>query len=397
MKRARIGVLLVVAAYTIQAAWYALLMVSYVSSRGVLEGADFVFYYAAGRVAREYGLVAVYNLDLEAEAQVAVTGRPPGSQQVFLPNHPPFLYPVMMLLSGLEYRPAYLCFAAILLLLVVPGLLVLRRTLMSLGWSRAQARLLLAGILFFEPFFISILKGQDSALLLLGGLLWLAGFLDSDDRLAGLGLALTLVRPQVALVLALPFLFRRRKILAWFCLGAAALGLYSYLQVGWGGAVDYYHLLTLSAAGQGYGIAEAAMFNLVGALLRLVPGLDPQAVHAIGWGVYAASLLGLCLLWGFSKQVQLWHLALAVTLSLFAAPHLHYHDLALLAVPLVGLAAAGVAAGRLPVRRAALLPLLASIVLLFAGFWAPVRFSVPYIVMLALPLATWRWGHVATA
>jgi hypothetical protein len=241
------------------------------------------------------------------------------------------------------------------------------------------------------------LKGQDSALLLLGGLLWLAGFLDSDDRLAGLGLALTLVRPQVALVLALPFLFRRRKILAWFCLGAAALGLYSYLQVGWGGAVDYYHLLTLSAAGQGYGIAEAAMFNLVGALLRLVPGLDPQAVHAIGWGVYAASLLGLCLLWGFSKQVQLWHLALAVTLSLFAAPHLHYHDLALLAVPLVGLAAAGVAAGRLPVRRAALLPLLASIVLLFAGFWAPVRFSVPYIVMLALPLATWRWGHVATA
>lgn len=394
MKRVRPGLLLLVAAFAIQVAWYGVLMASYVQAEGKLEGADFLFYYAVGSVARDQGLDAVYDLDLETVAQAEVTGKPIGSQQIFLPNHPPFLHPFVMLLAGLDYRPAYLCFAVFLGLLAVAGLLVLKRALEQNGWSGPQAWVTLAGVLLFEPLFMSILKGQDSALLLLGGLLWFSGFMRNDNRLSGLGLALTLIRPQVALVLALPFLFRRRKVFGWFCLGATALGFYSFLQVGWAGTVDYFHILALSAAGQGYGMNEAAMFNLVGLLLRLVPGLDPETVHAIGWGFFAVSLFGLCALWGLSKEVKPWHLALAVTLSLFAAPHLHYHDLALLAVPLVGVGLAGVTAGRLTVTRAAVLPILVSIILLFAEFCDPARFTVPYLLMAGLPLATRSLAHV---
>jgi len=396
MKRVRVGLLLIIAAFVIQSTWYGLLMLSYVSSDGKLEGADFLFYYAVGRVAREHGLDEVYDLELQTSAQSAVTGLPVGSSQIFLPNHPPFLYPLVMLLSGLGYRTAYLCFAICLILLVVPGLLVLGWSLRSLGWGKTQAGLLFAAALFFEPLFISVLKGQDSALLLLGGLLWYSGFLRDDDRLSGLGLSLTLIRPQIALLLAVPFLFRRRKLFGWFFLGAASLGIFSLLQVGWDGVVDYYHILVLSAAGSGYGMSETAMFNLVGLLLRLAPGLDLGTVHAIGWGVYAAVLLGLCALWGFSKHVKPWHLVLAVTLSLFAAPHLHYHDLALLIVPLVCVGVAGVSTGRFPVMWAAALPLLTSVVLLFAEFWDPARFTIPYLLMLTLPLVAWSWRHVET-
>ncbi|MDP2991623.1 MAG: hypothetical protein Q8O57_13765, partial [Kiritimatiellota bacterium] len=90
-----------------------------------------------------------------------------------------------------------------------------------------------------------------------------------------------------------------------------------------------------------------------------------------------------------SKSIGYRHIALALTLSLFAAPHLHYHDLALLAVPIVGLGIVGVAAGRLTAPRAAALSMAASVLLLFSEFWDPARFTVPYLLMAVLPALTW--------
>lgn len=391
MKRVRPGLLLALLAVSLQAGWYAALMTAYVQTPGTLEGADFLTYYSVGRVASEHGLARVYDLDLAAATQAETAGVLPGSQDVLPPNHPPFLYPFLALLARLPYRGAYLGYALLLYLLAAVSLPVLGRALKQSGWPRTAIWLAGAGILLFEPFFMSVLKGQDSALLLLGGLLWLSGFLRGDDRLSGLGLSLTLIRPQIALPLALPFLFRRRRVFGWFLLGAAVLGLYSFLQVGWDGAMDYLHILTLSAGGEGYGMEEAAMFNFVGLLRRLAPGLDPETVRAIGWGLYAAALFGLCAWWGFSKEIRLRNLALAVSLTLFTVPHLHYHDLTLLVVPLLGAAAAGVAAGRLQVPRAAALPMTASLILLFAELWNPARYTVPYLLMAILPPLAWYY------
>ncbi|MCX6033374.1 MAG: glycosyltransferase 87 family protein [Chloroflexi bacterium] len=261
MKRIRFGMLLLVVALAIQITWYVVLMVSYVRTPGKLEGADFLTYYSVGRVAREYGLIRVYNLDLEAAAQAQTAGVSLGFQQILPPNHPPFLYPLLGVLAGLDYRAAYFGYAVLLVVIIVAGLPALYRVLLQNGWSQTQAWLELIGVLLFEPLFMSVLKGQDSALLLLGGLLWFSGLTRNNDRLAGLGLSLALIRPQIALVLAVPFLFRRRKVFGWFCAGAAALGFYCFLQVGWTGALDYLHILTVSAGGEGYGMAEMAMFN----------------------------------------------------------------------------------------------------------------------------------------
>jgi hypothetical protein len=386
MKRVRFGLLLLIAAITLQLVWYALLMVLYVRTPGKLEGADFLFYYSVGTVARQDGLDAVYNLELESAAQAEITGLPIGVQQIFLPNHPPFLYPVVLLLAGMDYRTAYFCFAAFLVLVVFAGLLSLGRSIKQIGWPNAQVRLLLAGVLLFEPLFMSVLKGQDSALLLLGGLLWFSGMMRKNDRLAGLGLALTLIRPQIALLLAVPFLFQKGKVFVWFCIGAAVLGLYSFLQVGWTGALDYLHILTISARGEGFGLNQDAMFNLTGLLLRLAPQLDIKFVQTLGWGLFVAALFGLCIWWKLSKSIGTSHIALAVTLSLFAAPHLHYHDLALLVVPLVGLGIAGSSSGRLTAWKAAALPMTVSIILLFCEFWDLARFSVPYLLMVGIPV-----------
>ena len=389
MKRLPLGVLLLVVAIALQVSWYALLMTSYVRIQGELEGADFVFYYSAGRVAREYGLGEVYNLDLESAAQAEITGLPVGAQQFFLPNHPPFLYPLVMLLSGLDYRSAYLLFVAFLVLLAIAGLPSLGSALKLNGWSRPQVFLALVGVLLFEPLFISVLKGQDSALLLLGGLLWFSGWMRNDDRLAGLGLSLSLIRPQIALVLAVPFLFRKRKIFGWFCVGAVLLGLYSFLQVGWQGMLDYLQILTLSAGGTGYGLSASSMFNFTGLLLRLAPRLDLGSVHLLGWSLFGIAVVALCVVWGLSKSIGYRHMALAVALSLFAVPHLHYHDLALLVIPIVGLGIAGFKAGRLKESLAASLPMTVSVLFLFGEFWDPARFTFPYLLMVSVVALTW--------
>ena len=390
MRRLRPGLWLAVIAVTVQLAWYGMLGISYFRAPGVLEGADFVFYYATGRVAREHGLGSVYRLDLSAAAQAETTGLSPEAGEFFLPNHPPFLYPLAALLAGLPYRAAYLYFAGLLLLLAAAGLPVLAGALRRNGWPASAVWIALAGILLFEPLFVSILKGQDSVLLLLGGLLWLSGMLREDDRMAGLGLALTLIRPQVAVILALPFLFRRRGIWWWFAAGGLALGLYSLLLVGWQGALDYLHVLSLSAGGAGYGMSEAGMFNFTGLLVRLLPAADPAFVHTLGWGLLALALAVLCVLWRLAKSIRVRHVTLAVSLGLFAAPHLHYHDLALLSVPLLGVGLAAAAAGRLEVRRAAALTMAASLLLLFAELWDPLRSTLPYLLMLALPAIAWR-------
>ena len=108
-------------------------------------------------------------------------------------------------------------------------------------WKRTGDRLFLtfAGAFLFFPTFSGLMNGQDDALLLLGAALCLAGLRSGRDVEAGLGLSLTTIRPQIALFLAIPFLFRRQKIFLGFAAGAAALGLLSLALVGLDGIADF--------------------------------------------------------------------------------------------------------------------------------------------------------------
>jgi hypothetical protein len=396
MNRVRWGLLMLVAAIVLQITWYTVLMISYIRIPGKLAGADFLTYYSVGRVANQYGFGNVYNLNFEAAAQAETAGIAVGTQFVLPPNHPPFLFPFLSLLARLPYRSAYFGYAALLCALLITGLITLGRVLSENGWSRYQTWVLAGGVLLFEPFFMSILKGQDSAVLLLGGLLWLCGLTRKDDRLAGLGLSLMLIRPQIALTLAVPFLFKQRKVFYWFILGATVLGLFSFVLIGWSGVMDYLHILTLSAGGVGYGMAESAMFNLTGLLLRLAPSIRIYTLHTIGWIGFAVAVMGLCIAWSRLKTIRYSSMALAVCLSLVMAPHLHYHDLALLAVPLVGLGVAGVSSGRFGIWMAAAIPMAVSVIMLFSEFWDPARFTFPYLLMAILPVVTWWYENSST-
>jgi hypothetical protein len=389
MTRIRPRQLLLVAATALLICWYAALMVSYVRVPEKLEGADFLAFYSAGRVAREYGFNHVYDLELQGVAQAHTAGVPVGSQQTLPANHPPFLYPFLGLVASLDYRSAYFCYALFLFFIVAAGLPSLYKNLVQNGWKPIHALVSMLGVLLFEPLFMSVLKGQDSALLLLGGLLWFSGLTTGKERLAGLGLALTLIRPQIAIVLAVPFIFKRGRIIHWFVAVAAVLGLFSILLVGRTGVLDYVQLIRLSAGGEGYGMAEKEMFNLTGMILRLFPQLNLGIIHIIGWIVYAVAIIVMSAVWQKSRSISFRHIALLTSISLVSAPHLHYHDLSLLVIPIIGLGLAGVRTGRWATWRAASMPLAVSVILLLCEFWDPVRFTVPYLMMIIFTALTW--------
>jgi len=174
--------------------------------------------------------------------------------------------------------------------------------------------------------------------MLLGALLWMRAVLQKNDRLAGASLALIALKPHIAIVLAIPTIFARRRALWSFCFTATLAALFSLLLVRWQGLHDLFNLMRITAQGEDYGINQASMYNFMGLVLRVVPQAAPEIVRMLSWGLYALTIGTLCWFYRDKKQLQVRDLGLAVILSLFTSPHLHFHDLSLLIVPALGLA-----------------------------------------------------------
>ena len=74
-------------------------------------------------------------------------------------------------------------------------------------------------ILVFFPIAVALTQGQDTALLFLGASAFVV-LLRADRDLAGRAvLSLTVIRPHIALGIALPFLFARRQVFLGFLVG----------------------------------------------------------------------------------------------------------------------------------------------------------------------------------
>lgn len=359
-----------------------------------LGGIDFVSFYTAGRIARSGAYRQLYDLTLHYAIQSPIIGPNFVPGGVIMSQHPPFLAPLLGLLAFDDYRAAYIAWCGVLVAVFALCGAVVVRFLGERGFDRRASLLGAAGAVLFYPAFISLLKGQDTAFVLLGALVWMWALLARRERLAGAALALVLLKPQLGLALALPLLASRNRAAWWFCVTSALLGLYSLLLVGWGGALDLIGLMRLSADGRGYGTNQQAMYNFLGLLVRGAPGLDAAALSALKWAMYLLAIGVLCWLWwGKRQDLTLEHIGVAVVLCVFASPHLHLHDLSLLLLPALG---AIVRLAQRDARRGLALALLpAASLLLFASdlITAPLHYVAGYALTLglgaALGMAIW--------
>ena len=347
-------------------------------------GSDFIAFYSAGKVAQEHGAAKVYDPELQQQIQEQEVGFPLVQGQVLLYNHLPFLVPILQTMVSTSYVSSFYRWVILLIALYLAGVFVLSRLLRAAGIDGVSTLLTAAGALLFLPVFFSLMNGQDTAFLFLGAAIWMYGLISGKEYLAGLGLSLTTVRPHVALILALPMLFRSIKVFGGFLLGSGILAVLSIWIVGANGIRDYINILVVSAGGEWYGMKEYAMYNLIGLLTRIMPGLGPDAIRTLGWIVYGATIIVLCVLWFKSKDLTGKLIGLSATLALFVVPHLHFHDLALLLIPVYELIRTSEQQVNLKTSIAIAMPIAISLLLLFSNISPALQYTVPYLIMFVL-------------
>jgi len=296
---------------------------------------DFMAFYAAGSSMLETNAAAAYDLAYLKINEEHVLGFQIADQDVNPFVHPPFILPILWLAARFDYVSAFYIFVIFMLMLCV---ISAQFAIWALPAAKGSNKIALwFAVFLFFPLFISLVNGQDTAVLLLGVVIWYYGITQRSDRTAGLGLALTTIRPQIALMLAIPFLFNkpRRNVWWWFCLGGAILVIFSILIIGQDGVRNFLSILSVSASGKGYKINENAMVNLIGLLKRVLPDLNAETVRIVGWIGSLISLFSLIIIWRSATAVTDRNISLMVIFALFTSPHLHYHDLALLAIPIL--------------------------------------------------------------
>jgi hypothetical protein len=358
---------------------YVALWLRFISDPVERTGSDFIAFFSSGNVARQHGYSQVYVPDRIRAVQAKEVGFELGEQQVLLYNHPPYLVPILRLLFNKDYVASFYRWILLMIVFYVAALIVLHRISIETG-KEQPSWLTGLGAFLFLPVYFSLMNGQDTALLLLGAALWIYGLMTGRDVLAGIGLSFTTIRPHISLLLALPMVFQHRKAFITYVIGGGLLAIVSFLIMGVEGLQNYINILLISAGGEWHGMKEEAMFNLIGLLKRAAPGLSAEAIRISGWTFYGLTLLGLFFLWsGFDNRLNN-KIGLTVILALVMVPHLHFHDLALLLIPMYEL----IYSGKLKAPAATVLPIAASLLLLISNSSFYLQYSIPYLIILGL-------------
>ena len=126
------------------------------------------------------------------------------------------------------------------------------------------------------------------------------------------------------------------------------------------------------------------MYNLIGLLTRILPGLGAGTIRTIGWVVYGITIIILCIFWARSKNLEAGKIGLTVILTLFTVPHLHFHDLTLMLIPIYELIHYNANSDRLKTSIATVLPIAISLLFLLANLSPLLQYTFPYLIMLAL-------------
>lgn len=256
-----------------------------------------------------------YDLEEQCRIQVPIRGVP------CLPfAHPPILLPLVSLISSDNFNSSY--YRWTLLLVIITALCLVPLYQISRNWELSFQSVL------FLPVIVAISLGQDTPFILLAVLLWAFFLSRNRDLLAGLALSLAVLKPQIAILLALPMLFSRPRAFAGFCIGATALVVYSFVLVGAPGFRGLLGIVKVMSQAEGFGINSKNMVNATALLTRA--GLS----SVWSWIIFGLGLLAVSVIWK-RRGTSLNELGPGIIVALFCSPHLHFHDLSLLIVSLI--------------------------------------------------------------
>jgi hypothetical protein len=149
-------------------------------------GTDFISYYSVARIAQEYDVSKVYDVNLQKEFQEEAVNFPLAEGQVLLYLHVPYIIPLFTLFVSKNYIVSFILWSALMLSIYSLASIFLLKNI-----SKNTFGLYFLGLVLFFPFFQSLLLGQDTAILFLGVVLWFVGAKKNKEWLSAIGVALT--------------------------------------------------------------------------------------------------------------------------------------------------------------------------------------------------------------
>jgi hypothetical protein len=248
--------------------------------------------------------------------------------------YPPFVALIFAPLAALSINAAFLIWVVISFLLLAGSLFAISR---QSRLSRDASILYWVAGLSFLPAFVGLAQGQTSLLLLALTTAAVLGLLNRYPMLAGIALALALVKPPYVLPFLVVLLVSRRwKPLSTFVVAAAALVVAPSIALGLSVNSGYADTMRkasgwitqLGGWQPKWNHSLEGFFSLLAATpvsTILTYTADAAVLALVGWCAWNAADL----------EVPL---ALAVVAALLMSPHVLVHDLSLLLLP-VGLAA----------------------------------------------------------
>ncbi|PJB65183.1 MAG: hypothetical protein CO094_10565 [Anaerolineae bacterium CG_4_9_14_3_um_filter_57_17] len=363
---------------------YALLWAQMINSKTERVGSDFIGLYTGARLSQSASYSSIYAIEKQQNIQADVVGFAFHPDQTGYFTHPPFVVPLVALITSQDYALSLARWTLILLGFHALNTFLLLQSLPKDAFTKSERWLLAAGVFLFLPTFSGLMNGQDVAILLLGVTLWMLQLLNEKPFSAGVGLGLAVIRPQLALMLAVPFLARHRKVFAGFFICGLALALFSLVLIGMRGTLDYLQIVRVVEGGLWNHSHAKDMPAISGFLRRNFETMNQDLFRAFIWGAFLAGLAALSLWWRKAQQIGAKEIGLLVLLGLILVPYAHYHELTLLLIPIFCLIHIWAQKKRIANQILVSLPLAASLLML-SGLSGSGAFKYPavYLIMAA--------------
>ncbi|MDQ6692567.1 MAG: DUF2029 domain-containing protein [Candidatus Dormibacteraeota bacterium] len=293
----------------------------YTAATGI-GGLDFIAFYTSSRVFLEQGPLAVFDVGVLTRAQISLSADWGG--QPFLPDlYPPFWIAAHSWLGWLPVRWAYLVWGLVTIAATGGALFALAQAMPAR--DRRLAMVVGAG---FLPVTVNLIQGQSDAFVLLavGLSLWL--WTSGREGFAGAALGLSLIKPQLGLLLiVLPFIRGSTRAVVGLLVLIAALTVISLAVFGPSVPSAWAHLLTNQAVASSEGSTFRPWLSLRGPLVTA--GLPITVQYA----VLAALAVALVVVLARRRADIAIDFAAATAGALLITPHANVHDLVMLLVP----------------------------------------------------------------
>jgi len=253
-------------------------MISIPSER---TGADFIAFYAVGRIAQDQGISSVYKVNAQHDIEQIVVGFNLAKGQVLLYNHMPYLIPLLKLLVNADYIDSFIRWVVLMIGIYVAGSIFFLNSISSTEKNKVYSILMMGMLTFFSVFpeqpisrsrycltfsrhsFVVCWNPKKEGLACRNR----PGFNHhSSPYLSCIGYTAVLqISPSMVAILC----HRRASALA------------SILMLGRQGTLDFINLLRISASGTWYGMNESAMVNMIGLILRTFPFIEPGSIRVL--------------------------------------------------------------------------------------------------------------------